>query len=480
MNSPDDDPPPPPVPPRDPLLDDPLFAEIVGPGAPKPAEPVYAEPVEAAEASELPVAELAPVVRPKAQPAPPAAAPKFGMGKPLPTTPTTEQPRPQWFAACGVIGCLGVLVIAAVTALLWIAITLLSGLGDKFGDTKPTVSDSKNRTKIGPVAPTVLVDDINVPLSGIVDAVGYGGNGRFLLMRIPSKQEVHVFDPNLAEVVVRIPIGEPKAQFAAGASKLFVYKPVANKIARFDLTTGQLEAEAAVSSKIGAINALAIGPGSEGPLYAIAGAGEARLAIYSLDASSLEPLASHIDSTYHVRADRVVHARASIDGSALGLACKEGAVAVQFPGGKANPTLRLLKGKGGTAPAWCTPSPDGKYYYTPRGVFLADGSSFLRTGYAFFSFPTAHGSEYYLTLDVDADRVNGFAQLHLEGDTDREPKLGALTKGELVGEFAANQLGELSLTADERVHLWPGAGLLAVLPSSSQQLQLYKVQIPKK
>lgn len=479
MSLPDDLPPIPPS--RDPLLDDPLFAEIVGPEAVKqPGELPYAEAVEEPPADDLPIAKLAavqppsepvPVARPKAQPVRPI--PSFPSMMPKPPA-ETEPPKGQWFAACGVIGCLGILVIGSIALLAWIAITLLSEFGNKIGEKKPDPVVTQSSVRPGPIAPTVLVNDITFPLDGTFDAVGHGGGGRFLILRIPRLKELHVFDANKAQVVHRIKYGDGNALFAAGAAKLFVYTPSSGKIERFDLVTGQSEAEVVKPKAATIVDALAMGPGSDGPLYLLSARPGSQSQIHALDATTLDLLATHEFKEWTGRPDRRVFVRASSDGMVLGVAAIRGSVAIRFD--EAKPRAIPLVPDFGANPMFAAPSPDGQYLFTPRGVFDANGKHLAGTGRKpFFTFPTAHGSGLFLSVDVENDRVEGFPKLHAAGSLGTS-ELVALGRGEVSGDIPANEIRD-QIPANERVQLWPGAGLLAVLPISNAELELYKVDI---
>ena len=482
MSFPEDERPPPlPAPRRDPLLDDPVFAEIV---SPVPPAAVYAEPVEALPAADLPVAEL---VHPEPK-APPPAPPRrtefasqapsvrpapLATGSSVPTKPA----RPQWIAACGVLGCLGIAILGAIALLAYIAITILSEVGGQTSNRKKenVPEESRNVTRPGPIAPTVLVNDVPMPLDGTVDAVGRGAGGRYLLLRIPVKEQLHVFDANKAEIVHKIPLGERNALFAAGAAKLFVYKPVSKTIERFDLLSGQSELQVEKPKSAVLVDALAIGPGSDGPLYLMTARPGMPSQIHVLDTATLELTVRHDLPAWRGREDRRVHVRASHDGTLLGVAGAKGACAIRFEDQK--PRVFALAPDRGPPPEYATPSPDGQHLFAPCGVFDDSGKRVLGTGRnPFFTLPAAHGSGLFVSLAVRDTQVEGAPQLHAIS-SDTPVPLVTLDKGELSGELPANELRDL--TPDDRVHLWPDAGLLAILSASNTELQLFQVDVAK-
>lgn len=487
MNSPDDESPPP-VPPRDPLLDDPLFAEIVElKPAPSPAEPVYAQPVEAAPADDLPVAELAPTVsRPKAVPIQPAVPPKppgpaFPPSKPvsLPVPVETEPPKPQWFAACSVIGCLGVLLIAAVAALIWIAITLLSGLGEKLaeqgasGHTKDG-SSKYSRKRPGAIEPTQLTQNTRLEVPGRIGSIGLGANGRFLLIGKQSRKEIAAFDVNSGTFLWTAPVDELNSAFAASASKLFVLNRVGGKIVRYDLASGEREFEAPLP-KGSLPDALAIGAGVEGPLYAITTPPNRPAVVDSYREDTLTPITSIGVPDWKCRDDRRALIRATFDGEQLGAGARDGALSVRpIPSTRANapPQAVLLKATRGSS-LFALPSPDGEYFYTPRGVFSPDGRRLYSS--SAFTLPAAQGSGLYVSLAAVEDQITGSPRIHAAGDDLSTPLITLDESLALEGDLPAYEMRSLTLPVSHRVHVWPAAGLVAIIPFQNDRLQLYKV-----
>ena len=468
MSSSDEDRPPPPA--RDPLLDDPAFAELVGP---PPVEPAFAEPVEEPIES-LPVAK---VIRPKAVAVPPAPATKLAPNISMPVPVETEPPKPNWFMACGVIGCVGVLIIAAIVTLIWIAITLLSNIGDKIGKPTKRADATTPKAQRGPLAPTVLANDIEVPLAGRVDAVARGGGGRFLLMRTSRTKEIHVFDANQAQIVYKIPARESGTRFVAGSDKIFVCDPIDKKLYRYDLFSGEFEAEEKLPNA--ALHTIAIGAGSSGPLYLLTSTASKKLRILHFDSATLKQLKEDT-FTFAVDFDASMLARASDNGSVLGVSCKDGAVAIAGLGGS-NPTARLLTPERSPKPKWAIPSPDGQFFYTPRGVFGTGGNPFLGTRSGFHTFPVSSGNDWFLSLDeTEEDVVSGTPRRYPAGKADLA-QFTALEKVFLPGNFPANEPRGDDLLPADRIHYWPSAGLAAVLPttpaSEPAMLKLYKLPV---
>jgi hypothetical protein len=458
---------------RDPLLDDPAFAELVDP--PKEAEPLpLAEPV-AVPVESLPVAE---VVRPKAVPVQPVK-PKLAPNITMPTPVETEPPRPQWFAACSVIGCLGVLMIAALAALIYIAITLLSNLGDKIGDTKSTSRNDVEKVQRGPLAPTSLAADTEIDLPGRVASVTRGAGGRFLLLRIQRTETVHVFDANHGRIVYQIPGGKQGTLVAASADKIFLCDPLEHKLQRYGLFTGSLESEVAIPKSVPVVQGMAIGSAASGPLRLVTAPG-GKLRIHHVDPTSLSVDRTD-DFNLAIDASAGVMARASESGVVLGLGHADGAVAVWF--GTTPPTAKPLAPTTGAKPQWAIPSPDGQWFYTPRGVYDTGGNPFTGSKSAFYTFPTAAGSERFLSLEADGEQVSGTVRVYMAGETSMA-RSSELEKAVLNSSHSANAWKKDDPTAAERVHYWPAAGIVAVLPHARAQqtskLLVFKIPVSVK
>jgi hypothetical protein len=487
---------------RDPLFDDPHFAELLARDTPRPAEPAREEPeadfaqevdgpVEsepvvaevvsrpAGGTSDLPRAEpirpaapreagppgRAERVRPAPSPGPTAfAARKPDSGPPPPT------PRPRIYAACCVIGCLGVAVLAAVGFLAFVAIVVLERLGDQIEDQDMAGDNSVSTSRPGPIAPPRSIPK-NVMLSGRVDSVGRAGGGRFLLLRIPQTRQLAVFDPNEADASY-LDLSESNALFAGGASKIYVYEPGARTLERWDLLTRKREHKQKQPPDLPMVTAMAVGAASDGLVYLFS-TGERGSTVTVVDPVELKPRRSH--KLPDLRSSDTVLVRASDDGSILAVSEKSGASVFKYEGAEIHP---LDLWKSGPRPQLATPSPDGKYVYTPRGWFPTSQEDLpVKMASYFYTLPTAHGSGLYLSLDVDRnDKIIGSPRLHAAGSARTLATLDQLTFGAGQGAMYASEWGEPP--HDQRVHLWPAAGLMAFIPVLNPSvIELVKVDV---
>jgi hypothetical protein len=377
------------------------------------------------------------------------------------------------FLACGVIGCLGVVFFAALGFIAYAAITLLSGAADRAGGSSRAITD-----RPGPVVPTTFNaagEKGVVVLPGVVDAVGRAAGGRYLLLRTPRNSQLHVFDPNVGKIVRVIDLGSPKALFAGSASKLFVYKPIPGvaELERWNLETGEKEASASRPGGVVSPDALVTGVGVDGPVYLVSIPANGRANVRVLDPDTLKetPPPHNFDGW---RGGTRVHARASDDGSLLGVTTPAGAQLVRFGPGAA-PLLIPLTSRLGIAPQLATPAHDGHFVYTSNGMFDAPTatSKGLRGSY---TLPTAHGSGLFLSLPLGARAtLTGSIRIH---PTSTPEDYVELDDVEAPAGLQASDTGDVP--PDQRVHIWPAAGLAAVLSTGAEShLTLTPLNMPE-
>jgi hypothetical protein len=454
---PDDDPPPlpplPPLPVAEPVRpeaggDEPAVAEVVGPE--NPDDLPVAVPVRPAGSSA------------RSFPRPPA-----------PPDPGPEGPtRPRVFAACAVLGCLGVGLVAAVGFLAYGVILILDHLGERAADPDRPAAVGGDGSRPGPIRPTALATRTAVvPVGGEFDAVVRAAGGRFLLFRIPgAPARVVAFDANAGAMVpgFELRLTEPNSLLAGGASKLWVYKPKAHEVVRVDLPTGRVEQRApAPKDAEGRVGAIAAGAGSDGPVYLVAGT-RAQTDLRLLDGAGLNPTGSvrFPDGLDAVRA------RASDDGAVLAVSGPRGAAVVR-PDPAGGYTFTRLKADD-TPPTLATPAPDGRYVYTPAGVFRPDGRPAFEPADDTYPLPAAHGGDVYLTLGVSpGGSLTGPATVHPAGS-----RATAATLTDVIVPRGLGAANTGDVPPDQRVYYWPGAGLAAVLPADNKAIRLWKVDLP--
>ena len=377
--------------------------------------------------------------------------------------------RPRVFAACAVMGCLGVALLVALGVLAICAIQILDHLGNRITD-QPNTS-AQFGPGPGPITPTRLVGtQKRIPLGGEFDAVGRGANGRYLLLRIPQQKSLVIFDPVAAEVTHRFDLGDPKALFAAGASKLFVYKPSSATLERWDLETKQAEQTATLSPQPRKVDAIAMGAGPESPLYVIS----------IPDIRVFDPVTLTQTASYPIpnwQSGAWTHVRASDDGTVLGVTGREGALMLRYhaQAQQLRPTP-LRVGDNRPRPEFATPAPDGTVIYTPRGVFSPTGEPFGGLDDDFVYFPADHGG-LFLSREIIRGKVGGPIRLHTGDSVRNLGELGGHQNPQLTLPGPLERGGDHDVTADQRTHLWPAAGLLVALPVSNNEIEMSKVDL---
>jgi hypothetical protein len=270
--------------------------------------------------------------------------------------------------------------------------------------------------------------------------------------------------------------------FAGSASKLFVYRQTTagGELQRWDLSSGEHEATSSMPPGVLRPDALATGAGVDGRVYLInlPENGAATLRV-------LNPITLAQETAYTLNNWKggrgKLHVRASDDGTVLGVTSADGAMVVRLP--KAGPpTAQKLSGLNGKAPPLAYPSPNGWLVYSPHGVFDLSEKGKRRPIGTPYSFPTAVGSGVFQRLERDPD-LNTLSEpltLHLAAN----PSLSvAVPDVDVPRGLKAIDAADVSLPPDQRIHLWPAAGVAAVIETpergGQQKLEVRKVDVPK-
>lgn len=391
--------------------------------------------------------------------------------------PPADHPRPRVGVACAVVAGCGLAGLAAVAVLIYLAVTLFTRLGadDEAG------GSNRFAPRPGPVVPTTLAKDRDtIKLPGTVAAVCRAAGGRYLVLHVPQgrRSQVVVFDPNTAAVVQTLDVDDPKCLIAGTASKLFVYRQTANRLDRYDLVTWERERSVAKPASPKSVDVMLAGPGSDGPVRLVGVRGKLTSAdVVAVDADTLTADDRVEETVWCEGPVRVSH-----DGRRVGVAnagAGGGGVLLRFEPGAAPEwwSLKVPRSLGHLAP-----SPDGRWAYTAVGVYDPTGNTRLGPagGYR-FTLPAAHGSDLFVSADVKAGGATpAFGEsirLHLADAPD--PAVAGLP-GRPPAGVPVVPGPETPVAADLRVHLWPAAGLLAVLPATGQSIDVFKVDVGKR
>lgn len=383
--------------------------------------------------------------------------------------PPADAPRPRVGAACAVVTGCGLLGLVAVGVIIYLTITLFTRLAD---DTTDASTYNRFAPRPGPVQPTALAKPRDtIPLPGTVGAVCRAAGGRYLVLHVTRPSQLVVFDPNAAAIVKTIELDDPNCLIAGTASKLFVYRRTAHRLERYDLVTWERSVSKPTSPK--SVDALVAGPGSDGPVLLVGLRGKQTGAdVVAVEADTLTA-GDRQEIGWRDGPVRVSH-----DGRLVGVAgsARGGdGLLLRFGVGD-KPDERHVQPTSGLG--HLAPSPDGRWAYTAVGVYDADGNRRLPpVGGYLFTIPPAQGSGLFVSADVEGKgALPAFGKrlrLHLAEDADSAADLpGSPPSGAPVRPGPETPVG-----ADARVHLWPSAGLLAVLPATSSAIELHKVDV---
>src|SRR5262249_13352325 len=92
-----------------------------------------------------------------------------------------------------------------------------------------------------------------------------GGAGRFLILHLPGRRQLAIFDVNEAKIVKYLAVAEDNIKFAASQDKLVVANPTAKGLQRFNLAGFEKQATVAMPTE-GKLAVALMGSASPGPL----------------------------------------------------------------------------------------------------------------------------------------------------------------------------------------------------------------------
>jgi hypothetical protein len=140
---------------------------------------------------------------------------------------------------------------------------------DRF-DLKPVVGPAPKIT-----ATTLPADPFTIDLGGKVRAIAVGGAGRYIVMHIPDKGQLAVFDASTGKASA-VAADNGEARLAAGLSRAVLYATGPKVFRVYSLPDLSKQYDASFDLFFGA-NSLAMGSKTNGPLLVEAGFGEVRL-----------------------------------------------------------------------------------------------------------------------------------------------------------------------------------------------------------
>jgi hypothetical protein len=354
---------------------------------------------------------------------------------------------------------------------------------DKKEEPKPLV-----RLKLPPIPAALpirapeLKEPTTVALEEAIDSLTVGGGGRFLLMVLPTKRKIAVFDANEAKVVDHVPMDEENVLVAAGMNKFVLLYPGSGRAERFDLLTRKSELVHKLEP-LGKAYSFCMGPASDGPVLL---SGERKGLL--LDLATLKPL--DLPSVFEDgRPGRLEGKRywAGGTGRLFGATGADRGSPSGIISLKLGVTQLVSKYRhdGGF---FVVPGPDDKNLYTAGyGLLLPDltaspdgeGLQIIRGNIASTYLPAHHGPY--------------FAQIHVGfriGDAQNpdDPKVGItaylvgsrkpllqMGNAEVIPYSDYQALGKLGYPGS--VHLIPKAKMLAVVPKGRDKLLLHPMDL---
>jgi hypothetical protein len=325
------------------------------------------------------------------------------------------------------------------------------------------------------ITPTKAADKAEIKLPGTVDATCLGGNGRYVLLRIPKLKQIAVLDVCEGKIVKYLALTEEASLIAAGNEHVFAVAPVANTIQRWNLTT--FEKEPVVTNPIGtAPSVVLMGHATDGPLF-IAGAGQDGVGL--VDGKTLKKLDIRSDWGQLGAGIHSTRMRISGDGRVLGLWSPH-----LTPSG-----LRSLVFTDEGVKSYdehesvgsVLPGPDGTLF-TSGGFYSPDLKPIDDTPIGWESLPPAHG-RVYLAVSA-ANRANNKdepakATLHLLGENRPLAELGALAGLDLVAPGQVARGARSKLPISDRVFLVPNANALVILNGTTDKVIIHKVEVDR-
>ncbi|MBY0227711.1 MAG: hypothetical protein K2W96_00385, partial [Gemmataceae bacterium] len=348
-----------------------------------------------------------------------------------------------------------------------------------------------------PIRAHDLEKERTVKLPGKAARLCVGGGGRFLVLRLEGWKVLAVFDFDELRVVREITLDEREAVFAAGMRSLMVWLPDARRLQRFDLLTGDKEAEGRFDLPDGQLVSFCMGHASAGPLVASVSERKAVL----IDPATLKeiPLPPVLREKEWDEGDPIPQELpgdlywAGATGRLLGHTgsgpgMPSGIKAVSFRDGK-------VVRKSEHAGAWhVVPGPDGRHLYVGGHGVLTDAVGEVRdaafsqprgSGFASNLYLPAHHGPFYLhaqTYDFSPEEKQlpmGTVRVFRLGSREPIATLGKTAvcpyNGKGIDDSVWGPVRGVGI--ENTLHLVPKAKLLAVLPASRDELRLYPLDL---
>jgi predicted Zn finger-like uncharacterized protein len=302
------------------------------------------------------------------------------------------------------------------------------------------------------------------PLPAPVADVAVGGNGRYLVLHLPTRRELAVFDVNEAKLVKALTAPAEKIVFAAGMDKLVAVEIDTGKVHRWSLTTFEHEAEGQLGMKVPPV-AAAMGSASNGPLVVSCVNWPVLGETVFFDVLTMKRLETGMNAHGIFQTSPTVFLRASADGRLF--TCEQSANSgnIQLCS-LDNGHVEYSAGGRGQSPI---PSPDGQVIYTVGGLQMPDFHPIAGLDAA--CLPAHHGPYWLSVPRPPGPRAEGQpadVSVHLAGNG----VFARLT--DLEGAEGAEPGDRTRLPLDRRLHFIPDAKVFVTIPAGNDRLVLRK------
>lgn len=288
-----------------------------------------------------------------------------------------------------------------------------------------------------------------------IDDVVVGGRGRWLVLHSDTRRSLYVFDVCLAKIVAKVPLESRSAMFEAGREHLVVLDVERNYARTWSFPEGKFVAERKLELNEKA-ELMAIGCNS------LRGVLKTRSDWWFIDIATLE--LTHIDKNIKTTRYSGLEIQTSATGNLLAIRKPEidpkfvELVNLEDDAATSTEIDRISSGR-------VILDSTGSFLHTKSMVYTSDLRSFRKDS-AKFSIPSHHGQFEIGDLKGETIIYNRAAEIAFQvSDVKLEP---LFTESEKLNQ---------KMKPEDRIHIIPEAGLLALIPTQNDRVVLYTLPI---
>jgi hypothetical protein len=306
---------------------------------------------------------------------------------------------------------------------------------------------------------------IAVNLPGRVGNVVVGGGGRYLVLLLPDKHQLAIFDVNHRDIVHSLNVAPDTRHLAAGMDRFVAEDPDHSALTVWSFDDFQVVKNIALPTKYG-LSGLAMGSASAGPLLVAAGNRLRGHELFFIDLDTGRRVEPRRLQPIEQQVEPGVQLRASPDGRVFTSWLPNGDLIQTYtltPGG-------VIEREGDTGGGPALASARGTVLFTRHGCY----TEALRpiTATTLRCVPAHHGP-YWMSVALPDRKQPDVQGIHVHLGNSVEPLARVIDTD--VSNFIT-QSGDLTL--DQRIHLIPKANLLVLIPpDKTPVLELYRVDL---